>query len=67
VIFVPYANGRPSGEPKDVLTGFLDEKGYAQGRPVGVVVDSKGALLAADDVGNSVWRLTADRLQAGAP
>jgi len=59
VIFVPFANGRPSGPPQDVLTGFLDEKGRAQGRPVGVVVDNAGALLVADDVGNRVWRVTA--------
>ena len=58
VIFVPFANGRPSGMPEDVLTGFLDEKGRAQGRPVGVVVDRAGALLVADDVGNRIWRVT---------
>jgi glucose/arabinose dehydrogenase len=59
VVFVPFANGRPSGPPQDILTGFLDEEGKAQGRPVGVVVDRAGALLVADDVGNRVWRLTA--------
>jgi glucose/arabinose dehydrogenase len=59
VIFVPFTNGRPSGKPIDVLTGFLDEEGHARGRPVGVAIDSRGALLVADDVGNVVWRLAA--------
>jgi glucose/arabinose dehydrogenase len=58
VIFVPFANGRPSGPPVDVLTGFLDERGNARGRPVGVAVDRHGALLVADDVGNKIWRVT---------
>ena len=58
VIFVPFADGRPSGKPQDVLTGFLDNKGEAQGRPVGVKIDKQGALLVADDVGNNVWRVT---------
>ena len=59
VIFVPFKDGKPSGKPQDVLTGFLNDKGEAQGRPVGVRIDSKGALLVADDVGNTVWRVTA--------
>jgi glucose/arabinose dehydrogenase len=58
VIFVPFANGKPSGEPKDILTGFLNDNGEAQGRPVGVRIDKHGALLVADDVGNAVWRVT---------
>ncbi len=58
VIFVPFTEGRPSGMPVDVLTGFLDRKGNAMGRPVGVVVDTRGALLVADDVGNTIWRVT---------
>ena len=58
VIFVPFANGNPSGQPQDVLTGFLNDKGEAQGRPVGVKIDKQGALLVADDVGNAVWRVT---------
>ena len=58
VIFVPFVNGRPSGEPQDVLTGFLNTDGDAYGRPVGVAVDRTGALLVADDVGNTVWRVT---------
>ena len=56
---MPFANGQPSGPSVDVLTGFLDTEGNAQGRPVGVAVDHKGALLVADDVGNRVWRVTA--------
>ncbi|WOS40401.1 sorbosone dehydrogenase family protein [Xanthomonas rydalmerensis] len=58
VIYVPFANGKPSGKPQDVLTGFLDAEGHAQGRPVGVAVDKPGALLVADDVGNVIWRVT---------
>jgi glucose/arabinose dehydrogenase len=59
VVFVPFATGRPSGAPLDVLTGFVNEEGQAMGRPVGVVIDGKGALLVADDVGNVIWRVTA--------
>jgi glucose/arabinose dehydrogenase len=59
VIFIPFASGTPSGEPVDVLTGFVDAKGHAYGRPVGVAVDTHGGLLVADDVGNTVWRVTA--------
>jgi glucose/arabinose dehydrogenase len=58
VIFVPFANGKPAGPPRDVLTGFLNADGEAQGRPIGVRIDKQGALLVADDVGNSVWRVT---------
>ena len=58
VIFVPFANGKPTGKPEDILSGFVDEGGNAQGRPVGVVVDNTGALLVADDVGNVIWRVT---------
>jgi len=61
VIFVPFANGAPAGEPMDVLTGFIKQDGEAMGRPVGVAIDRHGALLVADDVGNSVWRVTASR------
>jgi glucose/arabinose dehydrogenase len=59
VIFVPFVSGRPAGMPRDVLTGFLNREGQAMGRPVGVAVDRRGALLVADDVGNAVWRVTA--------
>src|SRR4029077_4543055 len=58
VIFVPFANGMPSGKPQDVLTGFLTDEGEARGRPVGVAIDRQGALLVADDVGNAIWRVT---------
>ncbi len=58
VVFVPFANGKPSGQPLDVLTGFLDENEHARGRPVGVAIDKAGALLVADDVGNTIWRVT---------
>jgi glucose/arabinose dehydrogenase len=58
VIFVPFAGGRPAGEPVEVLTGFLNGSGEAQGRPVGVAMDRNGALLVADDVGNTVWKVT---------
>jgi len=58
VIFVPFADGKPSGKLEEVLTGFVGARGEAQGRPVGVAVDNKGALLVADDVGNHVWRVT---------
>jgi glucose/arabinose dehydrogenase len=57
VIFVPFADGKPSGPPEDILTGFLSPDGHAYGRPVGVVVDHSGGLLVADDVGNAVWRV----------
>jgi glucose/arabinose dehydrogenase len=59
VVFVPFRDGQPSGPPVDVLTGFLDQDGNALGRPVGVTLDSAGALLVADDVGNIVWRVAA--------
>jgi glucose/arabinose dehydrogenase len=59
VIFVPFENGQPAGDPVDVLTGFLSDDDRALGRPVGVVIDRQGALLVADDVGNKVWRVTA--------
>ena len=66
VIFVPFANGMPSGKPQDVLTGFLNDSGDAQGRPVGVKIDKQGALLVADDVGNVVWRVTPSPKSASA-
>ena len=58
VVFIPFMDGLPTGAPEDVLTGFLDAEGNAQGRPVGVAIDKHGALLVADDVGNAVWRVT---------
>jgi glucose/arabinose dehydrogenase len=58
VVFVPFSNGKPSGMPVEVLGGFVSRKGEAWGRPVGVAVDGRGALLVADDVGNTVWRVS---------
>jgi glucose/arabinose dehydrogenase len=58
VIFVPFKTDMPDGMPVPVLTGFLNSDGDAQGRPVGVAIDKRGALLVADDVGNVVWRVT---------
>ena len=58
VIFVPFAQGKPTGMPIDVLSGFLNKDEKAMGRPVGVVIDKQGDLLVADDVGNKVWRVS---------
>jgi glucose/arabinose dehydrogenase len=59
IIFVPFATGRPAGLPEDVVTGFLIDGDKARGRPVGLAVDGHGALLIADDTGNTVWRVSA--------
>jgi glucose/arabinose dehydrogenase len=59
VVFVPFTNGRPNGKAQDVVTGFLNADNEARGRPVGLALDKTGALLIADDVGNTVWRVTA--------
>jgi glucose/arabinose dehydrogenase len=59
VLFVPFSDGKPNGQPIDLLTGFLDKNENAMGRPVGVVGDHKGGVLVADDVGNRVWRISA--------
>ncbi|WP_292039636.1 PQQ-dependent sugar dehydrogenase [Massilia sp. UBA6681] len=58
VVYVPFREGKPAGKPVELLSGFLNKDGEAQGRPVGVAVDGKGAILVADDVGNVVWRVT---------
>lgn len=58
VVFVPFKDGRPSGMAQDVVTGFLSPDNKARGRPVGVAIDKTGALLIADDIGNTVWRVT---------
>jgi len=63
VIFVPFESGAPTGPPIDVLTGFITDKGEAFGRPVGVALDRGGALLVADDVGNTIWRVAAVRMR----
>ncbi|MDR8017588.1 PQQ-dependent sugar dehydrogenase [Ectopseudomonas guguanensis] len=57
VIFVPFENGRPAGKPIDFVTGFRTEDGKTRGRPVGVTVDPRGALIVADDLANTVWRV----------
>lgn len=59
VVFVPFVDGKPAGQPVDILTAFLDERGNAQGRPVGVAIGKQGELLVADDVGNTVWCVSA--------
>ncbi|HWL46080.1 MAG TPA: sorbosone dehydrogenase family protein [Sphingomonadaceae bacterium] len=59
VIFVPFVNGKPTGKPLPVLTGFLNTKGEARGRPVEVAIDRTGSLLVADDAGNRIWRVSA--------
>jgi glucose/arabinose dehydrogenase len=58
VIFVPFRDGRPAGEPIDFVSGFLVDDGNTRGRPVGVTVDPRGALIVADDLSNTVWRIT---------
>ena len=60
MVFVPFADGKPSADmPIDVLTGFVSDDDKALGRPVGVAIGRDGALLVADDVGNTIWRVTA--------
>jgi glucose/arabinose dehydrogenase len=61
VVFIPFSSGRPAGRAQDVVTGFLNDRGEARGRPVGVAIDKTGALLIADDTGGVVWRVTAAR------
>ncbi len=58
VVYIPFENGRPAGRAQDVVTGFL-EGDQARGRPVGLAIDGTGALLIADDAGNTVWRIAA--------
>jgi glucose/arabinose dehydrogenase len=67
VVFVPFEEGRPSGQVYDILTGFLSAEGDAYGRPVGVALDERGGLLVADDVGNTVWRVTQSKRPAPQP
>ncbi|HEX5867175.1 MAG TPA: sorbosone dehydrogenase family protein [Beijerinckiaceae bacterium] len=57
VIFVPFRDGRPAGDPIDFVSGFLTDDGNTRGRPVGVTVDPRGALIVADDLSNTVWRV----------
>jgi glucose/arabinose dehydrogenase len=67
VVYVEFSAGRPVGLLRVVLDGFVDADGRARGRPVGVAIDRQGGLLVADDVGNTVWRVTAPLATAGAP
>lgn len=60
VVFVPFSNGEPDGEPIDFVTGFLTDDSRTRGRPVGVTIDPEGALIIADDLTNAVWRVTYD-------
>ncbi len=61
VVFVPFSNGKPAGDPIDFVTGFQGENDKTFGRPVGVTVDPKGALIVADDLSNTIWRVTPTR------
>jgi glucose/arabinose dehydrogenase len=64
VIFIPFRAGRPAGPPIDVVTNFMGQDGKTRGRPVGVTVDPRGALIVADDLSNTIWRVTPARPQA---
>jgi glucose/arabinose dehydrogenase len=66
VMFVPFADGKPSGKATPFVQGFIGADGSVYGRPVGVAFDSKGALIIADDVGNAVWRVSANKAAASA-
>ena len=59
VVYIPFAGGRPNGPPQDFVSGFLDKSGHARGRPVGLTIDRSGSLLIADDLGDTVWRVSA--------
>ena len=61
VVFVPFSGNRPAGPPVDVVTGFLGADGKTRGRPVGVSLDPRGALIVADDLSNTIWRVTPAR------
>jgi glucose/arabinose dehydrogenase len=60
-VFVPFSNGKPSGDPVDFATGFRGDDGKTRGRPVGVTVDPRGGVIIADDLSNTVWRVTRNR------
>lgn len=66
VVFVPFKDGHPSGNPMEFVSGFLGDDGKVRGRPVGVTVDPRGALIVADDLSNTVWRIAKDQNPAGA-
>ena len=65
-MFIPFQDGRPAGMPQDVVTGFISDDAKTRGRPVGVALDRTGALLVADDVGNTVWRVSAGNTTSAA-
>lgn len=67
VVFIPFSEGRPSGPVYDILTGFLNAGGEAYGRPVGVALDGRGGVLVADDVGNTVWRVSEEMPSRATP
>jgi glucose/arabinose dehydrogenase len=58
VVFVPFRDGRPAGQPIEFVGGFMGQDGKTRGRPVGVTVDPRGALIVADDLSNTIWRVT---------
>jgi glucose/arabinose dehydrogenase/uncharacterized membrane protein len=66
VVFIPFKDGKPAGKAQDFVTGFLDAQNHARGRPVGLALDKSGALLIADDLGNTVWRVSAATSQTAA-
>jgi glucose/arabinose dehydrogenase len=66
VVFVPFKDGKPAGDPVDFVTGFLTEDNNTRGRPVGVTVDPRGALIVADDLSNTIWRVTASQAPSAA-
>ena len=66
VVFVPFRDGRPAGNPVDVVTGFFGDDRKTRGRPVGVTVDPRGALLVADDLSNTLWRVVPSSRPTGA-
>lgn len=67
VVFVPFRGDQPAGDPQDFVSGFLRDDGKARGRPVGVTVDPRGALIVADDLSNTVWRITPNQSQPAQP
>ncbi|MFC7499394.1 PQQ-dependent sugar dehydrogenase [Enterovirga sp. GCM10030262] len=67
VVFVPFGGGRPAGAPVDFVSGFMGADGKVRGRPVGVTVDPRGALIVADDLSNTIWRVTPARRPATSP
>ena len=64
VVFVPFSGSRPSGPAVDFVGGFMGEDGKTRGRPVGVTIDPRGALIIADDLSNTIWRVTPKRQPA---